>query len=83
MQLRLRDAMIEQARLGKCVVVMDEAQNLDHLVLELIRMLSNFETLQQKLPQLILVFLPGNLIWGRWSPQASTNCARGSGSSPI
>jgi hypothetical protein len=40
MQLRLQVAMIEQARLGKrVVVVMDEAQNLDHLVLEVIRML--------------------------------------------
>jgi general secretion pathway protein A len=50
MQSTLQEVLIEQARLGKrVVVVMDEAQNLDHAVLELIRMLSNFETPQQKL----------------------------------
>jgi len=46
-------------------------------------MLSNFETQKQKLLQLINLFLPGNLIWKRRPPQASTNCARASGSSPI
>jgi general secretion pathway protein A len=55
MQSRLQEVLIQQARLGKrVVVVMDEAQNLDHSVLELIRMLSNFETPQQKLLQIIL-----------------------------
>jgi general secretion pathway protein A len=55
MQSRRQDVLIEQARLGeRVVVVMDEAQNLDHAVLELIRMLSNFETPQQKLLQIIL-----------------------------
>jgi general secretion pathway protein A len=59
MQSRLQDVLIEQARLGKrVVVVMDEAQNLDHAVLELIRMLSNFETPQQKLLQIILAGQP-------------------------
>jgi general secretion pathway protein A len=38
----------------RVVVVMDEAQNLGPAVLELIRMLSNFETPQQKLLQIIL-----------------------------
>jgi general secretion pathway protein A len=38
--------------------VMDEAQNLDHALLELIRMLSNFETQQQKLLQIILAGQP-------------------------
>jgi type II secretory pathway predicted ATPase ExeA len=37
---------------------MDEAQNLDPAVLELIRMLSNFETPQQKLLQIILAGQP-------------------------
>jgi general secretion pathway protein A len=59
MQSRLQEVLIEQARLGKrVVVVMDEAQNLDHAVLELIRMLSNFETPQQKLLQMILAGQP-------------------------
>jgi general secretion pathway protein A len=59
MQSRLQEVLIEQARLGKrVVVVMDEAQNLDHSVLELLRMLSNFETPQQKLLQIILAGPP-------------------------
>jgi general secretion pathway protein A len=59
MQARLQYALIEQARLGRrVVVVMDEAQNLDHSLLELIRMLSNFETQQQKLLQIILAGQP-------------------------
>jgi general secretion pathway protein A len=59
MQSTLQEVLIEQARLGKrVVVVMDEAQNLDPAVLELIRMLSNFETPQQKLLQIILAGQP-------------------------
>jgi general secretion pathway protein A len=55
MQLRLKEVLVEQARLGKrVVVVIDEAQNLDDSVLELIRMLSNFETAREKLIQIIL-----------------------------
>jgi general secretion pathway protein A len=54
MQSRLKQVLVEQARLGKRVVVLiDEAQNLDDSVLELIRMLSNFETPQEKLIQII------------------------------
>jgi general secretion pathway protein A len=55
MQLRLKEVLVEQARQGKrVVVVIDEAQNLDDSVLELIRMLSNFETSREKLIQIIL-----------------------------
>ena len=55
MQLRVREVLLEQARLGKrVVVVIDEAQNLDDSVLELVRMLSNFETSREKLIQIIL-----------------------------
>jgi hypothetical protein len=55
MQLRAREVLVEQARLGKrVVVVIDEAQNLDDSVLELVRMLSNFETSRDKLIQIIL-----------------------------
>jgi general secretion pathway protein A len=59
MQSRLQEVLVQQARLGKrVVVVVDEAQNLDHSVLEFIRMLSNFETPQQKLLQIILAGQP-------------------------
>jgi general secretion pathway protein A len=59
MQIRLRDILNEQYRLGKRVVlVVDEAQNLDDSVLELVRMLSNFETARDKLIQIILAGQP-------------------------
>ena len=55
MQLKLKEILVEQFRLGKrVVVVIDEAQNLDDSVLELVRMLSNFETSRAKLIQIIL-----------------------------
>jgi type II secretory pathway predicted ATPase ExeA len=55
MQAKLNELLVEQARLGKrVVVVIDEAQNLDDAVLELVRMLSNFETSREKLIQIIL-----------------------------
>jgi general secretion pathway protein A len=55
MQLRLQEVLVEQARRGKrVVVVIDEAQNLDDSVLELVRMLSNFETAREKLIQIVL-----------------------------
>jgi general secretion pathway protein A len=55
LQSKLNDVLVEQSRSGKpLVVVIDEAQNLDDSVLELVRMLSNFETPQQKLIQIIL-----------------------------
>ncbi len=59
MQIKLRDLLTEQYRLGKRVVlVIDEAQNLDDSVLELVRMLSNFETARDKLIQIILAGQP-------------------------
>ena len=55
MQSRLHDVLVEQANLGKRVVVaIDEAQNLTRSTLELLRMLTNFETAQEKLLQIIL-----------------------------
>jgi general secretion pathway protein A len=55
LQSRLMEALLTQARLGKrVVVVIDEAQNLDDSVLELVRMLSNFETPCEKLIQVVL-----------------------------
>jgi type II secretory pathway predicted ATPase ExeA/peptidoglycan hydrolase-like protein with peptidoglycan-binding domain len=51
--------LIEQARSGGNVaVIIDESQNLDTEVLESIRMLSNLETEQEKLLQLILIGQP-------------------------
>src|SRR5271170_2623757 len=59
MQIRLKDLLTEQYRLGKRVVlVIDEAQNLDDSVLELVRMLSNFETARDKLIQIVLAGQP-------------------------
>jgi general secretion pathway protein A len=55
LQAKLNDILVEQARRGeRLVVVIDEAQNLNDSVLEFARMLSNFETEQQKLVQIIL-----------------------------
>lgn len=55
LQAKLNEILLEQARRGeRLVVVIDETQNLDDSVLELIRMLSNFETPQEKLMQIIL-----------------------------
>jgi type II secretory pathway predicted ATPase ExeA len=55
LQSRLKEILVAQARAGKrVVVVIDEAQNLDDSVLELIRMLSNFETPREKLIQIVL-----------------------------
>lgn len=56
---RLNEYLIEQARAnGTVAVIIDEAQNLDPDVLEFIRLLSNLETEQEKLIQLILVGQP-------------------------
>jgi general secretion pathway protein A len=55
LQAKLTQVLLEQAGRGeKLVVVIDEAQNLDNSVLELVRMLSNFETSKNKLMQIIL-----------------------------
>jgi general secretion pathway protein A len=59
MQIRLKNLLAEQYSVGKRVVlVIDEAQNLDDSVLELVRMLSNFETASDKLIQIILAGQP-------------------------
>ncbi|HEV2397369.1 MAG TPA: AAA family ATPase [Candidatus Sulfotelmatobacter sp.] len=52
--------LVQEARAGKrFIVVVDEAQNLDPSVLETVRLLSDFETPQAKLLQIILVGQPG------------------------
>jgi len=55
MQTQLNDVLWAEARQGrKVVVVIDEAQNLEDSALELVRMLSNFETTSDKLMQIVL-----------------------------
>ena len=52
--------LVQEARAGKrFIIVIDEAQNLDPSVLETVRLLSDFETPQAKLLQIILVGQPG------------------------
>jgi type II secretory pathway predicted ATPase ExeA len=59
MQERLSDLLLAEARQGRrVVIVIDEAQNLEDSALELLRMLSNFETTSQKLMQIILAGQP-------------------------
>lgn len=53
------DFLLDQHRQGvNCAIIIDDAQNLSHKSLELIRMLSNFETNQEKLVQILLVGQP-------------------------
>ncbi len=59
MHLRLNEALAREAETGRrCVVVIDEAQDLDPSVLETVRLLSNFETPRSKLLQIILAGQP-------------------------
>ncbi|MBN1381459.1 MAG: AAA family ATPase [Deltaproteobacteria bacterium] len=58
MQL-LNQFLIDQTKQGKnCVIIIDDAQNLSIKNLELIRMISNLETNEQKLVQILLVGQP-------------------------
>ncbi len=55
----LYDYLVRQNRRGKnCAIIIDDAQNLDLKSLELIRMISNLETGQEKLVQILLVGQP-------------------------
>jgi len=52
---KLNELLVEEAEAGRRVVlVIDEAQNLSESVLEMVRMLSNFETPHRKLLQIVL-----------------------------
>src|SRR6202043_2962407 len=56
---KLNEILFEELLAGKrFVLVVDEAQNLDAPVLETVRMLSNFETHNPKLLQIILAGQP-------------------------
>jgi type II secretory pathway predicted ATPase ExeA len=58
-QLELNKVLLRESHAGKrFVLVIDEAQNLDPSVLELVRMLSNFETQRQKLMNIVLAGQP-------------------------
>jgi general secretion pathway protein A len=55
MHNQLGEALINETNSGrKCVVVIDEAQNLSNAVLERVRLITNFETTEGKLLQIIL-----------------------------
>jgi len=55
----LNQYLLEAAAMGKnCVLLIDEAQNLDPQVLEQIRLLSNLETETEKLLQIVLIGQP-------------------------
>ncbi|MBI2203773.1 MAG: AAA family ATPase [Candidatus Rokubacteria bacterium] len=57
--VELNEFLIEQHRQGRSpVIVIDEAQNLSIETLEAVRLLSNFETTNQKLMQILLVGQP-------------------------
>ena len=56
---KLNEILFEELLAGKrFVLIVDEAQNLDDTVLETVRMLSNFETHNTKLLQIILAGQP-------------------------
>ncbi|MCD6296521.1 MAG: AAA family ATPase, partial [Deltaproteobacteria bacterium] len=55
----LRRFLLEQNGHGKnCAIIIDDAQNLNRKSLELVRMISNLETDQQKLVQILLIGQP-------------------------
>jgi type II secretory pathway predicted ATPase ExeA len=59
MQTKLNECLVRETSQGKIfIVVIDEAQNLDEPVLEVVRMLSNFETSRDKLMHVILAGQP-------------------------
>jgi general secretion pathway protein A len=59
MQVKLNECLLRETSEGKYfVVVIDEAQNLGEDVLEVVRMLSNFETSREKLMHIILAGQP-------------------------
>jgi len=55
----LNDFLLTKNQEGKnCAIIIDDAQNLNHKSLELVRMISNLEANQQKLVQILLVGQP-------------------------
>lgn len=59
MQAQLNEVLVEETKAGRrVVVVVDEAQNLSEAALEVLRVLSNFETSEEKLMHVILAGQP-------------------------
>ena len=59
MHEQLKEALLETFRRGqRLVVIIDEAQGLEDGALELVRLLSNFETSHSKLMQIVLAGQP-------------------------
>jgi general secretion pathway protein A len=59
MQLKLNEVLLRETASGKkVVIVIDEAQALSEEVLEVLRMLSNFETSREKLVHIVLAGQP-------------------------
>jgi general secretion pathway protein A len=59
MHAKLNEYLLQESRQGsQLVLVIDEAQNLDERTLEVVRMLSNFETSDKKLMQVVLAGQP-------------------------
>ena len=59
MQLKLNDVLLRETASGKkVVIIIDEAQALSEEVLEVLRMLSNFETSSEKLVHIVLAGQP-------------------------
>ncbi len=59
MQKKLNETLVRESSEGRrLVVVIDEAQNLDDAALEVVRMLSNFETSREKLMHIMLAGQP-------------------------
>ena len=55
MREQLKDVVVSEARAGRrFVVVIDEAQNMSDDALEMVRLLTNFETSRAKLMQIVL-----------------------------
>lgn len=59
MQAQLNEVLLQESAAGRrVVVVVDEAQNLDEAALEVLRVLSNFETSDEKLMHVVLAGQP-------------------------
>jgi general secretion pathway protein A len=59
MREQLKDIVVREARVGRrFVVVIDEAQNMSDDALEMVRLLTNFETSRAKLMQIVLCGQP-------------------------
>ena len=76
-QAELNEFLVEQAALGRdAALIIDEAQNLNNHLLEHIRLLSNLETEERKLLQIVLMGQPELRI--AWRIPDCANCGSAS-----